>query len=104
MAFPRANIHQILTPDLLHQLIKGTFKDHVVTWVEKYIRETHLLAWADKILADIDRQYESPSPVHDYISQCQPLAVLLQCHHSQDCVTSTRDTGSNNGLVMIQRG
>ncbi|KAF8270718.1 hypothetical protein EI94DRAFT_1698590 [Lactarius quietus] len=54
-AFPHANIHQVLTQDLLHQLIKGTFKDHIVTWVEKYIRETHLPAWADKILADIDR-------------------------------------------------
>ncbi|KAF8262289.1 hypothetical protein EI94DRAFT_1704901 [Lactarius quietus] len=36
-------------------LIKGMFKDHIVTWVEKYIRETHPPAWADKILVDIDR-------------------------------------------------
>ncbi|KAF8806880.1 hypothetical protein BYT27DRAFT_7223998 [Phlegmacium glaucopus] len=34
--FPRANIHELLSPDLLHQIIKGTFKDHLVTWVIQY--------------------------------------------------------------------
>ncbi|KAJ3516412.1 hypothetical protein NMY22_g14214 [Coprinellus aureogranulatus] len=35
--FPRANIHELLSPDLLHQLVKGTFKDHLVTWVVEYL-------------------------------------------------------------------
>lgn len=30
--FPRADIHELLSPDLLHQVIKGIFKDHIVGW------------------------------------------------------------------------
>ena len=32
-SFPWANIHELITPDLLHQIIKGVFKDHIITWV-----------------------------------------------------------------------
>jgi hypothetical protein len=54
--FPRADIHELIAPDLLHQLIKGTFKDHLVTWVEEYLVHTHGRARADKILDDIDHR------------------------------------------------
>ncbi|KAH9851016.1 hypothetical protein C2E23DRAFT_733502 [Lenzites betulinus] len=54
--FPRADIHDMLSPDLLHQIIKGTFKDHLVTWVGHYLELTHGQAGAAIILADIDRR------------------------------------------------
>ncbi|KAF8203509.1 hypothetical protein K438DRAFT_2101088, partial [Mycena galopus ATCC 62051] len=53
--FPRADIHELISIDLLHQIIKGTFKDHIVDWVEEYIRAINDNAEAERILADIDR-------------------------------------------------
>ncbi|KAG1856773.1 hypothetical protein F4604DRAFT_1931777 [Suillus subluteus] len=54
--FPRADIHQLLSFDLLHQLIKGAFKDHLVDWVVKYLRITHGTKQGDEIMSDIDRR------------------------------------------------
>lgn len=54
--FPRADIHEILSPDILHQLIKGTFKDHLVEWVGEYLVLEHGEAHGNQILDDIDRR------------------------------------------------
>jgi hypothetical protein len=55
--FPRADIHELLTLDLLHQVIKGTFKDHIVTWINEYLVEEHGESRGLAIIADIDYRY-----------------------------------------------
>ena len=50
------DIHDLLSPDILHLLIEGAFKDHIVTWVNDYIKATHSDWEAKKILDDIDLQ------------------------------------------------
>ncbi|KAJ7144655.1 hypothetical protein C8R44DRAFT_916737 [Mycena epipterygia] len=54
--FPRADIHEMLSSDLLHQIIKGSFKDHLVTWVGEYLYLAHSKAEADGIMDEIDRR------------------------------------------------
>ena len=55
-SFPRADIHELMAPDLLHQIIKGTFKDHLVEWVGEYLVAEHGITRAAAIMADIDCQ------------------------------------------------
>lgn len=52
--FPDADIHELIAPDLLHQVIKGVFKDHPVTWVERYLHIVNTPARAKTILDEID--------------------------------------------------
>ncbi|KAH6899178.1 hypothetical protein BKA70DRAFT_1198427 [Coprinopsis sp. MPI-PUGE-AT-0042] len=60
--FPRANIHELLSPDLLHQLIKGTFKDHLVTWVGEYLQLAYGTKRAQEIIEDIDHRIAAVPP------------------------------------------
>lgn len=57
--FPQADIHKLLLPNILYLLIKGTFKDHLVTWVQEHLVETHGKTCTNEILDDIDCQYIS---------------------------------------------
>ena len=52
--FPWADINELLLLDILHQLVKGTFRDHLVTWVTSYIKAEHLEQEANLILNEID--------------------------------------------------
>ncbi|EIW76371.1 hypothetical protein CONPUDRAFT_130963 [Coniophora puteana RWD-64-598 SS2] len=61
-SFPRADIHQLLAPDLLHQVIKGTFKDHVVEWVNQYILLEYGRVEGEAIIDDIDRRISAVPP------------------------------------------
>ncbi|KAJ7200733.1 hypothetical protein B0H12DRAFT_1288754 [Mycena haematopus] len=60
--FPRADIYELLSPDLLHQVIKGTFKDHLVAWVGEYLENEHGKTEAKKIMSDIDRRIAAVPP------------------------------------------
>jgi hypothetical protein len=53
-SFPHANIHQLLAPDILHQLVKCIFKDHLVEWVNEYLKLDFGQVKADEIIEDID--------------------------------------------------
>ncbi|KAI0032371.1 hypothetical protein K488DRAFT_78514 [Vararia minispora EC-137] len=54
--FPHADIHEMISCDILHQLIKGTFHDHLVQWVIEYLKIEYGSARAKEILDDIDRR------------------------------------------------
>lgn len=54
--FPRADIRRMIAPDILHQVIKGGWKDHLVAWVERYLYLKHTRAKARAIMDEIDRR------------------------------------------------
>ncbi|KAJ8494952.1 hypothetical protein ONZ45_g13058 [Pleurotus djamor] len=60
--FPLADIHEILSPDLLHQVIKGTFKDHLVEWVLQYLVQEHGKARGEAIMDIIDQRIAAVPP------------------------------------------
>ena len=60
--FPHANIYDMISPDILHQVIKGVFKDHLVKWVCEYLHQEHGETRANAILDDIDRRIAAAPP------------------------------------------
>ncbi len=61
--FPRADIYTMMCSDLHHQLIKGTFKDHLVTWIGEYLTREHGDARGKELLDEIDRRCVVRCPI-----------------------------------------
>lgn len=67
----------MISGDLLHQVIKGTFKDHLVTWVCEYLSLEHGEARAKDLLDQIDRRYRiEVSALPHYTYYCRRIAAV----------------------------
>ena len=54
--FPQADINELLSLDILYQLIKGPFKDHLIQCITNYITKMNTKE-ANIILVDIHRRH-----------------------------------------------
>ncbi|KAF5373561.1 hypothetical protein D9758_000926 [Tetrapyrgos nigripes] len=60
--FPRADIHEMMSADLLHQIIKGCFKDMLVDWSFQFLALEHGNEEASRIIDDIDYRIAAVPP------------------------------------------
>ena len=102
--FPQAEIYELLSPDLLHQLIKGTFKDHLVHWVITYFEKIHTAREAKRIKDIIDRRCVFPCSLIPPIARFLFHSTVYPSHPLfQDCATSRMEGISANGQETTRK-
>ncbi|KAH9952562.1 hypothetical protein BGW80DRAFT_1440399 [Lactifluus volemus] len=105
--FLRADIHEMISPDLLYQVIKGAFKDHLMTWVCSYLRLIHSESQGDAIIDDIDCRITIVPPFpslrrfpHDDMVLCisafLDTCYIARCQHLDEDSLKTFDTSFSN--------
>ncbi|KZT70892.1 hypothetical protein DAEQUDRAFT_688244 [Daedalea quercina L-15889] len=62
-SLPRADIHELLSGDILHQIIKP-FKDHVVDWIVDWLTLEYGEAGASVVLTEIDKRFLNRLHMH----------------------------------------
>lgn len=83
-------------------MIKGTFKDHIVTWVNEYLVLVHGESAAKEVIDDIDRRCVVMAYHFEFIIDHLVIAYLL-FHHFLAFVDSLRVVTSTNGQETIRK-
>jgi hypothetical protein len=52
--FPHADIHELISANILHQVIKEAFKNHLITWIQEWIEVNKGKKVAKQIFSYID--------------------------------------------------
>ena len=103
-SFPQVEIYELLSPDLLHQLIKGTFKDHLVLWVINYLDKNHTTCEAKRIKDIIDHWYIFPMVQTPPVAWISFSSTAYPSHPVfRDFAILKMDGTLANGLEMIQK-
>lgn len=95
-----------MAPDLLHQVIKGTFKDHLVEWVMQHLHQEHGEARTVEIITDIDWWYISGasalsySPVLTCYVRISAVPIFPGLRRFQDGRNFAQWTGDDSKALM----